>query len=152
MAYGINKGGEFIQSKIEKSDDVQISQETKVKYQKTKSSITDTVDVTSNYLKQIFKPVVDKATELKKDLNNHIDKSNNDSRIIIHKNLALKQGKSFTVATWDATSNALSGLGSALSNIGDTLGTNTRNVVEKKYGQDVTNTFIGVKEIQADTI
>lgn len=39
-----------------------------------------------------------------------------------------------TVATWDATSNALSGLGGALSNVGDSLGNNTRMVVEKKYG------------------
>jgi hypothetical protein len=38
------------------------------------------------------------------------------------------------VATWDATANALSGLGSALSVVGDSLGTNTRKVVEKKYG------------------
>ena len=57
--------------------------------------------------------------------------------------LDLKTGKKLTVATWDALSNAVSGLGDALSQVGDSIGTNTRGVVEKKYGQDVTNTFMG---------
>lgn len=47
------------------------------------------------------------------------------------------------MATWDAAGSALSGLGGALSLVGDSIGSNTRKVVEKKYGEDVTNTFMG---------
>lgn len=47
------------------------------------------------------------------------------------------------MATWDAFGNAFSGLGSALSTVGDSVGSNTRVIVEKKYGGDVTNTFMG---------
>ena len=63
-----------------------------------------------------------------------------DLNIIV---IALKQGKTVAVATWDATANALSGLGTALCSVGDSLGNNTRKVVEKRYGDDVTNTFMG---------
>jgi hypothetical protein len=121
---------------------VAVSQDTKDKLNKTKSSISQTIDVTGTYLSQLFRPVADKASELKKDLNTHIDKSSNESNAFIS-SLALKQGRTVTVATWDAASNAFAGLGSALSTVGDSLGNNTRKVVEKKYGQDVTNTFLG---------
>lgn len=48
--------------------------------------------------------------------------------------LDLKDGREITVATWDALGNALSGLGKALSTVGDEVGTNTRVIVEKRYG------------------
>lgn len=40
------------------------------------------------------------------------------------------------MASWDAMGTALTGLGSALSKIGDQIGSDTRVIVEKKYGQD----------------
>lgn len=66
----------------------------------------------------------------------------------------MKAGKQYTVATWDAAGTALSGLGDALSTVGDTLGNTTRKVVEKKYGDDVTTTFLGGEaktEVKAET-
>lgn len=59
-----------------------------------------------DYLKQLFKPVAEKGAELKKDLNEKIDKSENKT---------LKDGREITVATWDALGTALTGLGTALS-------------------------------------
>lgn len=145
MALGINKGGEYLQSKIDKTEPVSVSQETKEKLTKTKTTISSTIDVTSTYLKQLLKPVAEKTMEIKKDINAKIDNSSNES-IIIFKHIALKQGRTVTVATWDAAGNVFQGLGGALSSVGDSLGSNTRKVVEKKYGEDVTNTFMGVGE------
>lgn len=46
----------------------------------------------------------------------------------------------------DATSEALTGLSSGAKEIGKSLGSNTRNLVEKKYGDDITTTFVGKQE------
>ena len=79
MASGINAGGQYIQSKIDKNENVQVSVETKEKFARTKTTLNETMDVTSNFLKQIFTPVAEKASELHKDLNTKIDSSDNDS-------------------------------------------------------------------------
>ena len=83
MAKGISMGGEYIGSKIDKQEQVQVSQETKSKLTKTKETVSSTFEVTTDFLKQLLKPVADKASELKKDLNDHIDKSNNESISVI---------------------------------------------------------------------
>ncbi len=38
------------------------------------------MDVTSTFLKDLFKPVVEKTKEVKKDVNDKIDKSDNESK------------------------------------------------------------------------
>lgn len=62
----------------------------------------------------MFKPVAEKGAELKKDLNEKIDKSDNKSIAYIY-SIDLKDGREITVATWDALGTALTGLGTALS-------------------------------------
>lgn len=44
---------------------MQVSAETKMKYAGAKATLSQTVDVTGAYLKQLFKPVGEKAKELK---------------------------------------------------------------------------------------
>jgi hypothetical protein len=69
MATGIEKGGTYISSKVDKQEKVAVSTDTKVKYQTAKATASYTVDVTSAFLKDLFKPVVEKTIELKKDVN-----------------------------------------------------------------------------------
>ncbi|CAD8073181.1 unnamed protein product [Paramecium primaurelia] len=137
IAKGVAAGGEYINSKVEKKEDVEVKPETKIKVETAKSKFSQTVDVTGAYLKQLFTPVVQKGSEIKQDINKQID--NSDSQ-------GLKEGREIFVATWDAMGTALTGLGSALSKIGDQIGTDTRAIVEKKYGQDVSETYLGPKQ------
>ena len=58
-------------------------------------------------------------------------------------NLVLKQGKHLTAATWDAAGTALSGLGTALCQVGSSIGQGTKTIVQKKYGNDVATTYLG---------
>lgn len=55
----------------------------------------------------------------------------------------MKKIKKYGGATIDATADAISGIGKGVCDIGNALGDNTRHIVEKKYGDDVTNTFMG---------
>jgi len=70
-------------------------------------------------------------------MNEKIDQGDNET---------LKKIKKVGTATLDATSEAFSGLSTGAKEIGKTLGDNTRNIVEKKYGDDITNTFVGKPE------
>ncbi|KAM3131427.1 hypothetical protein pb186bvf_016499 [Paramecium bursaria] len=133
VAAGVQAGGQYINSKVDKQEDVKVSDDTKIKYVAAKTTLSQTFDVAGDYLKQLFKPVAEKGAEFKKDLNEKIDKSENKT---------LKDGREITVATWDALGTALTGLGTALSQVGDQVSTNTKQIVEKKYGQDVKNTFL----------
>lgn len=94
-----------------------MSTETKVKYYGAKTTLSTTFDMTANYLKQVLKPVVEKGAEVKKDINQKIDTSDSQT---------MKDGREVVVATWDALGTALTGLGGALSKIGDEIGTNTK--------------------------
>lgn len=58
-------------------------------------------------------------------------------------NETLKKIKKIGGATIDATSDALSGLSTGAKEVGKSIGDSTRNIVEKKYGDDITNTFVG---------
>ncbi|KAM3135070.1 hypothetical protein pb186bvf_012894 [Paramecium bursaria] len=133
IASGINKGGEYISSKIDPGEQVEVKPETKSKYQDVKGKVSNAFEVTGNILSQLYKPVAEKTKELTNELGQKIDSS--DSTI-------LKQTKSLTVATWDAAGSALGGLGSALGTVGDSIGTNTKNIVQKKYGDDVVKTYL----------
>jgi len=75
-------------------------------------------------------------------MNEKIDQGNNET---------LKKIKKVGNATIDATSEAFSGLTTGAKEIGKTIGDNTRTIVEKKYGDDITNTFVGKPEEQAQT-
>lgn len=61
---------------------MEVSSDTKFKYASAKATASYTVEVTSNFLKDLFKPVVEKSKEVKKDVNTKIDKSDNDCKKI----------------------------------------------------------------------
>ena len=69
-----------------------------------------------------------------KDVNQKID--DGDSQL-------LKKIKKIGGATIDATSTAFNGLSGGVGEIGDAIGGNTRNIVEKKLGEETSNTFLG---------
>lgn len=51
IAKGVAVGGEYISSKVEKKEEVEVKPETKVKVETAKSKFSETVDVTGAYLK-----------------------------------------------------------------------------------------------------
>ncbi|CAD8192157.1 unnamed protein product [Paramecium octaurelia] len=134
MATGINKGTQYLNDKIQPGQEVQVDPNTKTKLQATKEKVSEVFDVTGQYLGQLFKPVAQKTKELTNELGQKID--NSDSHI-------LKQSKQLTSATWDAAGTALSGLGTALCQVGSSIGNGTKQIVQKKYGTEVVNTYLG---------
>ncbi|KAL4496102.1 hypothetical protein ABPG72_015524 [Tetrahymena utriculariae] len=138
-ATGVNKAGEYIGSKISSTKKVEVSQETKEKFQKIKDTTTKTVSVSAGFLSAVLEPMVDATSKYVKQINEKIDKGDNET---------LKKIKKIGGATLDATTEALQGLGKGVCEVGKSIGDNTRNLVEKKYGDDVTNTFLGQNDEQ----
>lgn len=68
------------------------------------------------------------------DLSKKIDEGDNET---------LKKIKKVGGATIDATSVAFEGLSSGAAEVGKSIGNNTRNLIEKKYGDDITTTITG---------
>lgn len=81
MAAGVTAAGTYINTKVDKKEEVEVSDETKIKYMGAKTVAAQTFSVTGAFLKDLFKPVVAKGSEIKKDLNDKIDKSDNRSII-----------------------------------------------------------------------
>jgi len=158
-ASGVNKAGEYIESKITTTKKVEVSSETKEKFNKIKDTTKSTLKVTGEFFGAVLTPMV-AATE--KFVNSNI---NTNSFLILMKsnlffasflamndkidqgnNETLKKIKKVGNATLDATTEAFSGLTTGAKEIGKTIGDNTRTIVEKKYGDDITNTFVGKPE------
>ena len=114
VATGVNKGGEYINSKINKGEDVQVSNSTKTTLTTVKEKAGQVVDVTGNLLMQLYRPVAQKTKDVTGDISTKIDQSDNKSSKTFSL-IVLQQGKSLTVATWGAASVALTGLGTAIS-------------------------------------
>lgn len=87
-------------------------------------------------LSQLLKPVAKFTTQVIGDVSQKIDNSNSDT---------LKSIKTYTKTTTYAVTDAFSGFTKGISEVGSAVGKNTRIIVEKKYGQDVSSTFLGQK-------
>jgi hypothetical protein len=81
MANGIDKGGDYVSSKIKDQETIEIPLQQKMGYQFAKAAASHTLTVAASNLKDLFKPVVDKTNEVKKDVNQKIDKSNNECNL-----------------------------------------------------------------------
>jgi hypothetical protein len=136
-ASGVNKAGEYIGSKITTTNKVEVSTETKDKFNKIKDTTKSTLKVTGEFFGAVLTPMVAATEKFVNTMNEKIDQGNNET---------LKKIKKVGNATLDATTEAFSGLTTGAKEIGKTLGDNTRNIVEKKYGDDITNTFVGKPE------
>jgi hypothetical protein len=139
-ASGVNKAGEYIGSKITTTNKVEVSSETKDKFNKIKDTTKSTLKVTGEFFGAVLTPMVAATEKFVNTMNDKIDQGNNET---------LKKIKKVGNATLDATTEAFSGLTTGAKEIGKTIGDNTRTIVEKKYGDDITNTFVGKPEEQS---
>jgi phosphoserine phosphatase len=134
LATGVNKGGEFISSKIGQNNPVTVSDSTKSTLSNVKDKASQVVDVTGGLLMQLYRPVAEKTKELTEEISTKIDQSDNKCTSQIVNPIVLQQSKQLTVASWGAAGVAFEGLSTALGQVGTSIGTNTRSLVEKKYG------------------
>ncbi|EGR34519.1 hypothetical protein IMG5_008860 [Ichthyophthirius multifiliis] len=130
---GVNIAGNYLNEKISKNK-VEVSQETQQKYIQIKNTAQQTFKVTGEFLQSMLNPVVQATNQQLDKINKNIDNSDNQ---------ILKKIKNIGSATIDATSNAFDGLSQGASQVGDTLGQNTRNIAEKKLGEETSNTLLG---------
>lgn len=92
------------------------------------------MQVTTGFLSQLVSPIIQKSNQIIEEKSKQIDEGENQT---------LKKAKVITKATGEALSEAFSGLILGAKQVGSALSTNTRQIVEKKYGDDVSNTFLG---------
>jgi len=85
-------------------------------------------------LSNLFDPVIKKTNEVAGAISKKIDESENPT---------VKTMVNYTKATGGALSTAFTGLADGGKKVGQAVGDNTRNIVEKKYGNDVSNTYLG---------
>lgn len=144
MATGVNKSGQYIQSKINSNPkEKKVSDSTKSTFEQIKANTNQSIKVAGGIITQLVTPIAKFGNQVIEDVSKKIDNSNSDT---------LKSLKQVTKTTSNAMSEAFSGLSKGVKDVGNAMSTNTRGIVEKKYGQDVSNTFLGPKDISQNYI
>lgn len=103
MSAGINKGGQWLDGKIDKKGDKKVSDDTKQKFSDIKSKTKSSMKVAGYYLDKVFTPVADYTNKTINDISTSIDQGNNDT---------LKKIKEVTTVTGQSVNTAFTGLSS----------------------------------------
>lgn len=134
---GIEKTGGFIEGKVAQGEPTDFSEDTKGKWENLKSSTSNIITVGSEYVGKILNPVVTKAKEYGDDISNKINQSNNKT---------VKYVKELGVVSGKAVSEAVDGLVKGGTEVTAELGSQSKKIIDKKYGPNIVKTIVGEKK------